>query len=153
MEERVKAALEKFEDGYDCSHAVLSSYADLFHFDAKSLEFIKRPCPPLMGQHQELCGAVSGALRALCQKLYEENHEAHTIRESGQPLLEEFKRRFTEKHGSLNCAELLGTDISEIEGQTIAFDRDLFHTHCVKYITDSALLLEEMLGLERKAVS
>ena len=72
MEGRVKAALGKFEEGYDCSHAILSTYADLFEFDEQSMETIRRPCGPMTGRPMNVCGAVSGALKALNQKLREE---------------------------------------------------------------------------------
>jgi hypothetical protein len=45
---------------------------------------------------------------------------------------------------------LLGTDISEIDGQMLAMDKDLFHTRCVKYITDSATILEDLIDLKRR---
>ena len=93
MEERIKNALEKFEDGYDCSHAVLSSFADVFHFDEKSLRSIRSPCSSLPGRPRDMCGAVSGALKALCQKMYEEDHIEHKITEEDLPLIHEFEER------------------------------------------------------------
>ncbi len=149
MEERVKIALAKFEEGYDCSHAILGAYADLFEFSDKSMETILRPCGATTGRPMSVCGAVSGALKALNQKLREEKEAGNATRKKSE-LHREFRERFEKLHGSVNCTELLGIDISEIEGQMQAMDKDLFHTQCVKYITDSALILEDLIGLKRR---
>jgi len=149
MEERVKAALDKFEEGYDCSHAVLSAYADLFEFDEKSIQTIKAPCGPMTGRPLQVCGAVAGALKALNQKLREER-EAGNSTEKKSEMLKQFRERFEKLHGSVSCTELLGTDISDASGQMVALDKDLFHTHCSKYVADSARILEDLIGLRLK---
>jgi C_GCAxxG_C_C family probable redox protein len=149
MEERVKAALAKFEEGYDCSHAILGAYADLFEFDEKSMEMIRRPCGPMTGRPMTVCGAVMGALKALSQKLRDDKEAGHDTQRKSE-LIREFRERFEKLHGTVSCTELLGVDISEPDGQMMALDKDLFHTHCVKYITDAALILEDLIGLKRR---
>ncbi len=149
MEERIAEALAKFEEGYDCSHAILSAYADLFEFDEQSVETIRKPCGPTTGRPMTVCGAVAGALKALNQKLREEKEAGNTTRKKSE-LHREFRERFEKLHGSVSCKELLGTDISEIEGQMTAMDEDLFHTRCVHYITDAALILEDLIDIKRR---
>lgn len=149
MEERVKAALAKFEEGYDCSHAILSAYADLFEFDDESVKTIQRPCGPMTGRPMTVCGAVAGALKALNQKL-RENREAGRATEKKSEMLKEFRARFEKLHGSVSCTDLLGVDIAQLDGQQLALEKDLFHSKCVRYVTDSALILEELIGLTRR---
>ena len=149
MEERVKAALEKFEEGYDCSHAILSAYADLFEFDDKSVETIQRPCGPMTGRAMTVCGAVAGALKALNQKL-REDREAGKSTEKKSEMLREFRDRFEKLHGSVSCTDLLGVDISQMDGQQLALERDLFRTRCVQYVTDSAEILEDLIDLKTR---
>lgn len=149
MEERVKAALKKFEEGYDCSHAILSTYADLFEFDEKSMETIRKPCGPMTGRPMSVCGAVAGALKALNQKLREEKEAGNNTQKKSE-MLREFRERFENLHGTVSCTELLGVDISTIEGQAEAMDKDLFHGQCAKYVADSAEILEDLIGLKAK---
>ena len=149
MEERVKAALEKFEEGYDCSHAILSVYADLFEFEEKSITTIRKPCGPMTGRSMDVCGAVAGALKALSQKLREEKDAGNTTQKKSE-LVRRFRERFEKLHGSVSCTELLGTDISEIDGQIMVMDKDLFHTRCVTFIADSARIIEDLIDLKRK---
>lgn len=150
MEERVKAALDKFEEGYDCSHAILNAYADIFEFDEQSMETIRKPCAPMFGRPTAVCGAVAGALKALSQKLREERESGNSTERKSE-LIREFRERFEKLHGSVSCTELLGVDLSEPDGQATALDKDLFHEKCVQFITDSALILEDLIGLKRKA--
>jgi C_GCAxxG_C_C family probable redox protein len=149
MEDRVKAALAKFEEGYDCSHAILSAYADLFEFDDKSIETIQRPCGPMTGRPMTVCGAVAGALKALNQKLREEK-EAGRQTEKKSEMLREFRERFEKLHGNVSCTDLLGVDISQVDGQQLALEKDLFHTKCVRFVADSARILEDLIHLKRR---
>jgi C_GCAxxG_C_C family probable redox protein len=147
MEERVAAALAKFEEGHDCSHAILSAYADLFEFDETSVRTIREPCGPLNGRPMTVCGAVAGALKALNQKLREEKEAGNSTGKKSE-LLRKFRERFEALHGSVSCTELLGTDISDVTGQMVALENDLFRTQCVKYVADSARILEDLIGLK-----
>ena len=148
MQERIKAALDKFEEGYDCSHAILNAYADLFEFDEKSMAIIRTPCGPMAGRPMSVCGAVAGALKALSQKLREEKESGISTQKKSD-LIREFRERFEQIHGTVNCTELLGVDLTDIQGQNAAIDKDLFHTRCVGFITDSALILEDLIDLKR----
>jgi C_GCAxxG_C_C family probable redox protein len=149
MKDRVKAALDKFEEGYDCSHAVLSAYADLFEFDDESADAIQRPCGPMVGRPMSVCGAVAGAIKALNQKLREEKEAGNETGRKSE-LVREFRERFEKLHGSTSCTELLGVDIAQMDGQQLALERDLFRTKCVQYVTDSAEILEDLIDLKRR---
>lgn len=147
MEERVKAALARFEEGYDCSHAILGAYADLFEFDEKSMEMIHRPCGPMTGAPVGVCGAVLGALKALGQQLRNEREAGRETRKKSE-LIREFRDRFEAIHGTVSCTELLGEDITTPDGQFAAMDKDLFRKRCVTFITDSAEILEDLIQLD-----
>jgi C_GCAxxG_C_C family probable redox protein len=147
MEERVKAALAKFEEGYDCSHAILGAYADLFDFDEKSMEMIRRPCGPMTGAPVGVCGAVLGALKALGQQLKNDKAAGKETRKKSE-MVREFRERFEEIYGTVSCTELLGEDITTPDGQFAAMDKDLFRTRCVGYITDAAKILEDLIQLD-----
>ena len=147
MEERVKAALARFEEGYDCSHAILGAYADLFEFDEKSMEMIRRPCGPMTGAPVGVCGAVLGALKALGQQLRNEREAGRETRKKSE-LIREFRDRFEAIHGTVSCTELLGEDITTPDGQFAAMDKDLFRKRCVTFITDSAEILEDLIQLD-----
>lgn len=147
MEERVKDALQKFDEGYDCSHALLSAYADLFDFDEDELNTIRRPCGPMTGSPDAVCGAVAGALKALNHKLRAEQAAGNDPPKKSE-MLREFRTRFERIHGTVNCAELIGVDISTIEGQAEALDKDVFRTKCHAYVADSARILEELIELK-----
>jgi C_GCAxxG_C_C family probable redox protein len=147
MKERVKAALEKFDAGYDCSHSILSAYADLFEFDDQSVQTIQRPCGPMTGRAMSVCGAVAGAIKALNQKLREEREAGNDTAKKSE-MIREFRERFEKLHGTVSCTELLGVDISQMDGQEIALEQDLFRTKCHAFVTDAAEILEDLIDIK-----
>jgi C_GCAxxG_C_C family probable redox protein len=94
-----------------------------------------------------ICGAVLGALKALSQQLRNEKEAGRDTQKKSE-LVREFRERFEKKHGTVSCTELLGVDISDVDGQMAAMDKDLFRTRCVDFITDAALILEDLIDLK-----
>ena len=59
---------------------------------------------------------------------------------------EEFLRRFTARHGSIICRELLECDLCTPAGREDARVRCLHQTRCVQYVQDAVMLLMEDAG-------
>ena len=72
-----------------------------------------------------VCGAVTGALMAL------------GLAGAGEEAAREFKRRFKEEHGALNCAELLASAKERGEERK---------PHCDRMVFDAVALAEELLN-------
>ncbi len=103
-----KKARAYFEQGYNCSQAVLLSFGDLTGLDEKTAAMISSSFGGGMGRLREVCGAVSGMFMAagLIQgysdpKAQEEKAEHYAFIQS---LAESFKA----ENGSIICRELLG---------------------------------------------
>jgi hypothetical protein len=56
------------------------------------------------------------------------------------------RRRFEALHGTIVCRELLGVDLSTMEGQGKAIKENLFHTLCPVVVRDAAQILLEISG-------
>ncbi len=54
-------------------------------------------------------------------------------------------QEFTERHGSVNCTELLGYNLSKPEEYEKARDSKLFVTKCPELVGDAAAILEKIL--------
>lgn len=88
----------------------------------------------------QTCGAVNGALMALGL--------AHATAEPGNgpgrqntyAAARNLLGRFSERHGSLNCRELLGVDIGTSEGRERAVREGLFGTRCPVFVRDAAAI-------------
>ncbi|MBQ2774748.1 MAG: C_GCAxxG_C_C family protein [Clostridia bacterium] len=102
-----KKAKELFNEGYNCSQAVVGAFAEELGLDLQTALKIASPFGGGMGRMREVCGAVSGMFmvaglaEGYCDpKDYEGKKELYAkIRE----MAEEFKS----SEGSIICRELL----------------------------------------------
>jgi C_GCAxxG_C_C family probable redox protein len=99
-----------------------------------------------MGRMQETCGAATGAYMVigfLRGKYKEVDNESN---ERTNKLIQEFSRRFTEAHGSVNCKALIKFDINSEKGIEEAREADVFNKKCTYFVKTSVELLEEILS-------
>ena len=95
-----------------------------------------------MGMGRE-CGAVTGAMLILGFKVQEAPSEKET-RFRVYELVKELVRLFEEKHGTIICRDLLGTDPGTPEGREKAVKDNLFRTLCPTFVRDAAQILAEL---------
>lgn len=91
------------------------------------------------------CGAVSGALIVLGLAAGPAlgNDREPRFRCYGQGA--EFARRFTVRHGSLACRDLMGVEMTTAEGRQQAREGGLFASVCAGLVKSAAEILAEML--------
>ena len=93
----------------------------------------------------ETCGVVTGALMAIGLKYGKVKAEDDEARERTYELAREFVTRFTVRHGSTICRELLGYNLSNAEERKAAHDKGLFDTLCPQLVRDAVEIVEELL--------
>ena len=130
MDDRIETALSRFAEGFNCSQAVLSAYAE--GMDEETALKIASGFGGGMGRMAETCGAVTGAMMVLGLKFGAVSPDREA-KERGYAKVKEFADRFKARNGSLVCRDLLGCDISTPEGHQIAKEKSLFTTVCPKY--------------------
>jgi C_GCAxxG_C_C family probable redox protein len=141
---RIETAVSRFAEGFNCSQAVFSAYAEGLGLDEKAALKIAAGFGGGMGRMAETCGAVTGALMALGLKYGGITPDRET-KERVYERVREFAARFKASHGSLACRVLLGCDIGTAEGQQIARQQNLFTTVCPQFVESAAGILEELL--------
>ena len=94
-------ARELFNDGYNCSQAVLGAFAEDAGLDVKTALRLSAPFGGGMGRMREVCGAVSGMTFDI-SALYDDDKSG--IYKRVQAVANEFR----EENGSIVCRELLG---------------------------------------------
>ena len=142
MSKRVDEAMMHFTGGLLCSQSILLAYGQQFGIDQNTAMRIARPFGGGMSRTCEVCGAVSGAIMVL--GLQEQEVGERTAKENVYSLTQEFCKRFKERNGSVNCAQLLGCNLGTTEGQEYFRGNGLIQ-NCKKYVRDSAVILEELL--------
>lgn len=102
------------EQGHGCSEAVLLAVSQEFGIDSDIIPKIASCFAGGIGNSGSVCGAVTGAVMAigLIAK------EGKTMNDYLQrmSLAAEFRQRFEDEMGSINCHELTGADLTTPEG-------------------------------------
>lgn len=145
MNTKIKKAVERFNNGYNCSQAVLGSYSEQFGLDCDKAFKVATGFGGGM-RMSETCGAVTGAFMVLGLKygnITTQNQQAKT---RTYEMIEEYTTRFKSRNGSVVCRDLLGCDISTQEGRKKAQNDDLFSTICPEMVKSAAEILEELLA-------
>jgi C_GCAxxG_C_C family probable redox protein len=146
---KVDVAVQCFNDGFNCSQAVFSTYCDQLGLDPEVALKIACPFGSGMGRQAESCGAVTGAYMLIGLKYGKYNPEDKDAKEKCYQLVKEFTDKFNEIHGSISCKSLLKSDLSTPEGLQYIKDNGLWDKLCPIFIRDAAQLIEDLLELER----
>jgi len=97
-----------------------------------------------LGNTGAVCGAVAGAVMAISLII----ERGETMEEALRTLkvVEEFRRRFEEKMGSISCRELTGADLSTEEGIARFMESDIPQTVCFPAVSVAYQLVVEQLN-------
>ena len=136
MNDIVKKAADYYNGGYYCSQAILGAFSEKYDFD-KEIAFRLAVGLNSGFRCAEVCGAVSGAVLVIGLKY-------GYYKETGNAKTEEYIKLFKDKHASIVCRDLLGCDISTLDGREKAIQENLFSTRCLGLVTSAAQILIDL---------
>lgn len=110
MSDPVQLASERFAQGFNCAQSILSAFAAEAGLSDEIALRMAAPFGGGIARQGETCGAVTGALMALGLL------HGDAGREKTYHLAQEFLQTFRERHGSIQCHDLIGYDLSTPEG-------------------------------------
>jgi len=142
--DRAEKAVACFKEGFSCSQAVLSAFADEFGLDRDLALKVSAGFGAGMGRMAQTCGAVTGAIMVLGLRHGATVGQDRKAKENTYTVVREFVKRFTLLNGSAVCKDLLGCDISTPEGFQRAREKDLMGTRCTKFVRDAVEILEQL---------
>ena len=93
----------------------------------------------------QTCGAVTGAFMVIGLKYGRIKADDIEAKMKTAKLAAEFAKKFKARHGSIGCTELIGCNISTLEGFEEAKRKDLFKQVCPKYVMSAAEILDDVL--------
>ncbi len=141
----VEEAVEVFKEGLSCSQAVLGAYCKQFGLDKKTAYKIGSGFGG--GMHlDQTCGAVTGAFMVIGLKYGRTKTNDVEAKMKTVEAVREFAKKFKVRHGSIGCTELIGCNISTLEGYEEAKKKDLFKQVCPEFVRSAAEILNEVLG-------
>jgi C_GCAxxG_C_C family probable redox protein len=141
----VEKAVSCFNEGFVCSQAVLTAYAEQFSLDRESALKVSAAFGGGMGRMGETCGAVTGAFMVIGLKYGRTTVQDTQSHEKTTRLVKEFVDKFKSIHGSIVCRELLGCDLSTPDGLKTFVDKNLRDNLCTKFVQDAAEIVEQLL--------
>lgn len=148
MTRKSETALKYFEENFNCSQAVFTTFAIEYGLPE---ELALKVATQFGGgaRKGEMCGAVTGALMVLGLTNGHFHRNAPEEKSNAYHRAEEFMNRFIQKKGTVVCREALGYDVSKPEEQIKIKELDLFKSTCPKMIQCATELVEEMLNEEQ----
>lgn len=143
MKRNKQTALTCFQNGFNCSQAVLSTFCEE---NGMSKETALKIATCFGGgmRNGEVCGAVTGGLMAIGLKYGHSVEGDDTTKTRAYQLTREFTQQFKEKRGSLLCRKLLGYDLSDPEQFAVIKEKQLFDTICPGIIEDVVEMVEKI---------
>jgi C_GCAxxG_C_C family probable redox protein len=140
----VEKAEAMFREGFSCSQAVLGAYCEQFGLDKEHAYRIS--CGFGGGMHlDQTCGAVTGAIMVIGLKYGRTRADQTDAKMKTARMAAEFGEKFRARHGTITCSELLGCNISTLEGFEDAKKRDIFKQICPQCVRTAAEILDEIL--------
>ncbi len=145
IQSKAEKAEEYYNNGFNCSQAVLASHAKEL---GVSEEMALKIGTQFGGgaRKGEMCGAVSGALMVLGLKYGHYHFNAPEEKGRAYKIAEDFMNRFIEQNGTVVCRELLGYDLSKPEDLEKIKRLGLFQKKCPEIIKCASDILEEILS-------
>ncbi|MBN2003548.1 MAG: C_GCAxxG_C_C family protein [Anaerolineae bacterium] len=142
---RSEKALAYFSEGFSCSQAVLTAFAEDFGLEHELALRVAGAFGGGMGRSAQTCGAATGALMALGLKYGKTQAEDNAKREKCYALAAEFLQKFRAQNDGLSCPELLGFDIGTPEGRIQAQQTQRSATLCPNLVRSAVVLMEQIL--------
>jgi C_GCAxxG_C_C family probable redox protein len=142
----LEMATAYFTQGLSCSQAVFSTYAPRLGLASELALRIAAPFGAGIASTGHTCGAVTGALMVIGLKLGHTSAQDQAAKDETRQCAQELLARFKTRHGSVECRELLGCDLSTPQGWQAAREQGLFDTRCPVFVRDATELVGELLG-------
>jgi C_GCAxxG_C_C family probable redox protein len=142
---RADDAVTLFRGGFSCSQAVLAVYAEDLGLDRDAALRVSTGLGAGISRTGRVCGAVSGAILAIGLAHGKTRPDDNDAREKTYTLVQRFIDEYSAKHGSIDCTDLIGYDLSNTDGYARARDERLFLTRCPVLVRDAVEILERIL--------
>ena len=138
-------ASELFSKRYYCSQAVLAAFAEELGM-TKEQALRVGACFGGGMCKAEVCGACTGALKALGLKYGMCEDGDYESKQRANSYTVRFLDEFAKQNGSYICRELLDCDISTDDGKAYARANGLFAEKCPEMIESAVLIAEKLIN-------
>ena len=142
---KAEEAKRQFEKGFSCAPAVFSTYSEQFGLEKELALRIACGFGGGIGRMGRTCGAVTGAVMVIGLKHGQVDVTDEESRRETHKLVKRFIDKFTVLHGSVECRELIGYDLSNPAEFEAARASGVVKKKCHGFVYDAARILEDVL--------
>lgn len=115
---RAEEARKNFENGYNCTQAVVLAFADMIGIDKNLLLKTVSSFGGGMARLREVCGSVSGMFFVIGALYGYSNPENQEQKKQHYERIQKLAKKFRDENGSIVCRDLLGLKNMQIDNPT-----------------------------------
>ena len=142
----VEQAVALYNQGYTCAQSILASFAQRCGLQQDLAFRIGEPFGAGTSCTGDMCGSITGAIMVLGLQYGSTLNNDDSARFYTYQRVQELIHRFIEIHGSIQCPDLLGYNLSDFQQLQTVIEKGLFIQLCPGLVRDAAQILVEMLG-------
>lgn len=146
--DKASKAEEYFLQGYACSQSVLMSYTEELGLDMETAKKISSTFGGGMGRLRKTCGALTGAFMVIGLKYGNTKPDDMKTKLDAYAMVKELAKRFEEKHGTTQCAELLSKYVNKEAVEA----RNHHKIICNCLVKDSVNILQDIIFAKDNAL-
>lgn len=147
IEERVRAAVENFESGYNCAQSLFLAYADLLDLERDTAQMMSVSFGGGMGRMREVCGTVSAMAMLAGFKYPVKEKTDQEARTRNYAMVQKAAGMFKDVYGSIICRDLLPpADTAATTPAPSLRTKEYYGKRpCSKYVAQAARIAGQML--------
>ncbi|MGD0327134.1 MAG: C-GCAxxG-C-C family protein [Halobacteriota archaeon] len=138
-------AVTLFQQGFTCSQAVLSVFAQDFGLDRDLALRISQGFGAGIAYTDDICGALSGAIMVIGLRYGRIRAEDSAAKERTYAVVGEFLRQFETRNSSVTCTGLLGYNLSDPEQVAEVKKNKVVMARCPAFVRDAVKLVEKVV--------
>ncbi|MFZ0925607.1 MAG: C-GCAxxG-C-C family protein [Halobacteriota archaeon] len=138
-------AVTLFQEGFTCSQAVLSVFAEDFGLDRDLALRISQGFGAGIAYTDDICGALSGAVMVIGLRYGRIRADDTAAKEKTYAVVREFLREFKSRHGSVACTGLLGYNLSDPQQVAEVKKNKVVMARCPAFVRDAVKLVEKVV--------
>ena len=142
----VEQAVAFYKQGYTCTQSILASFARRYGLQQELAFRIGEPFGAGTSCTNDMCGSVTGAIMVLGLQNGADRWDDEAARIHTYHTVHELIQRFKAIHGSIQCSDLLGYNLSDPQQLQTVWEKGLFMELCPVLVRDAAQILLEMIG-------
>ncbi len=136
-----ETAEKRFIEGFSCSQAVFSAFAETEGIDLETALSISTSFGAGMARLGDTCGALTGGMMVLGLKFGRIVAEDTDAKEKNYRLVNEFVEEFNKRFEKTDCRDLLGFEPGSPEASQRFADEPELEKRCAGFVKEAAEIL------------